>query len=154
VAHFPRYLTGAILLLVSCSTSEPANRADAVVSDSVTGTPALVPSLAVRVAADTVHFTFEVRNATGAPVSMDFRSAQRYDFEVRAAAGEVVWQWSTEQMFGQALGTETLAAGDSLVYREQWVATGRTGTFEAVARLTSTSHPIELETEFEVGGGG
>ena len=152
--HFPRYLTGAILLLVSCTTSEPANRADTAVSDSLTGRPAVVPSLAVRVLGDTVDFTLEVRNASGVALEVEFATAQRYDFEVRDATGAVVWQWSADQMFGQALGQETVAVGDSLVYRERWVTAGRSGAYRAVARLTSTSHPVELETEFVVGGGG
>jgi len=154
VPHIPRYLTGAILLLVSCTTSEPANGGGAAVSDSVTGPPAVVSSFVVRVLADTVHFTFEVRNAGALPLELEFATAQRYDFEVRDPTGEVVWQWSADQMFSQALGRESVAAGDSLVYREQWVASGRRGEYRAVARLASTSHPVELETLFEVGGGG
>jgi hypothetical protein len=58
-------------------------------------------------------------NTTGREVTLGFPTAQRFDFVVRLA-GRVVWQWSADMMFAQILGSETLAAGDSLVFEAEW----------------------------------
>jgi hypothetical protein len=113
----------------------------------------LVPSLSVRVRGDSVELMVRLANGGTTPARLEFPTAQRYDFEVADTTGATLWQWSSEQMFGQSMGTETIAPAGSLEYRAVWDAGGRTGVFRAIGRVVSTNWPSELETEFELPGG-
>jgi hypothetical protein len=110
----------------------------------------LVASLDVRAAGDTVHFGLHVTNVAAVPVEVEFASGQRYDFAVLSEGGAVVWRWSEGMAFTQALGTETVAPGGWLQYREGWAAAARPGRYIAEARLVSTNRPIVLRMEFEL----
>jgi hypothetical protein len=112
----------------------------------------LLPTMAVVVTADSVRFRLGVANNGTSPVTMAFNSSQRYDFEVVDGAGVAVWQWSADQMFGQVLGEETLEPGAVLEYSATWEPGELSGSYRAVARLVSSDRPLELGTEFELGG--
>jgi hypothetical protein len=114
-----------------------------------TAATALVPTLSVRVAADTVTLVLRVSNGGSEAVRVEFASAQRFDFAVKSGAQEV-WRWSSGMGFAQVVGEEVLEPGGSLEYEAAWVAGERSGTFEAVGFLTSMNHPVELRTPFEV----
>jgi intracellular proteinase inhibitor BsuPI len=65
-----------------------------------------------------ILLTLRIMNRTPRPVSLHFRSGQRYDLVVEDPQGRQVWRWSTGQVFTQALGEETLRpAGGELAYR-------------------------------------
>jgi hypothetical protein len=65
-----------------------------------------------------ILLTLRVMNRTPGPVSLHFRSGQRYDLLVEDPQGRQVWRWSTGRVFIQALGEETLRpAGGELAYR-------------------------------------
>ncbi|MGH7503459.1 MAG: BsuPI-related putative proteinase inhibitor [Longimicrobiales bacterium] len=109
------------------------------------------PTLTVRVAGDTVTFLLQVSNGGTAPALLEFTSGQRYDFAVRDSAGSEVWRWSADQSFMQALGTEEVEAGGVLEYEARWMAGDRSGEYEAVAQVVSTTHAVELSTPFVLG---
>jgi hypothetical protein len=111
---------------------------------------ALVASMDVRVLGDTVQFGLHVTNVSGAPVTVEYASGQRYDFVVRTLAGAEVWRWSADRGFTQALGEETIAPEGWLQYREGWAAGARTGRYIAEALLTSMNRPKTLRMEFEL----
>jgi hypothetical protein len=148
-------LSGVLVFaLLSCNSAGSPGGDEAAAGEAAVTTPALSPTLAVRVAGDTVTFVLQVANGSPSPVELDFASGQRYDFIVRNTAGAEVWRWSADQGFVQMLGTETLAAGGVLEYEAQWLATGRQGEYEAVGVLASTNHAIELTTPFLLGNSG
>lgn len=103
----------------------------------------------VRVEGDTVRLVLHVTNLTDDAVTLEFATAQRYDFEVSRVDGGVVWRWSDEMMFAQVEGRETLEPGESRRYEETWVAPTAAGSYVATGRLTSGNRPVELRTEFE-----
>lgn len=109
----------------------------------------LAGSLEVQLSRDTAYVTLHVTNATDAAVLLEYPSTQRYDFEVRTAAGETLWTWSAARSFAQVLTEERLEAGASLRYSAAW-APAQPGSYVAVGRLTSTSHPLVLTLPFEV----
>lgn len=74
--------------------------------------------------------------AANQPVELQFRSGQRFDFEIADASGSVIWKWSEGQMFTQALGTEQMEEGDERRYDASWEAT-HTGTLEVTGRVTA-----------------
>ncbi len=62
--------------------------------------------------------TLQVVNQSPRAVRLRFRDAQRYDVDLQDAQGGSVWRWSTNQMFAQVLGEESLPpAGGKLTYR-------------------------------------
>lgn len=112
---------------------------------------ALVSSLSVETAGDTVVLTLQVTNPYEAPVPVAFNSAQTYDFAVRNAGGRELWRWSADRGFGQALQTRTLAAGTTWTFAERWTPpAGTRGELTAVARLASTSHAVERTAVFRL----
>lgn len=73
---------------------------------------ALSPQLGVRLSAnkhtflvsETVSITLALFNHTSEPLTLHFRSAQRYDFLLQDESGKVLWRWSEGKMFAQVLG--------------------------------------------------
>ncbi|MFL5617615.1 MAG: BsuPI-related putative proteinase inhibitor [Gemmatimonadaceae bacterium] len=90
-----------------------------------------------------VTLTFTVKNTSDAPVKVVYPSGQKYDFVVAdSGTGKVVWTWSANRSFVQALGEETIPAGGTLTFTEKWTPPKR-GLYLAHALLTSTSHRSE-----------
>lgn len=110
----------------------------------------LASSVEVEVGANTVRLVLHVTNPSNQPVTLEFASGQRYDFVVRTAAGEEVWRWSADQMFTQALGSQTINPGATVDFTETWNHGGRTGSFEAVASLKATNLSVEERAAFAI----
>ena len=90
-----------------------------------------------------------VTNPYDAPVEVTFPSGQTHDFSVRDAGGRVLWTWSADRGFIQAVQTRTLAAGETWAFEERWTAPpGARGPLTAVARLASSSHAVEHTRAF------
>lgn len=110
----------------------------------------LVPSLQVRPAGNTVHFTLQVSNASNAPVPLEFSSGQSFDFVV-LQGGREVWRWSADQMFTQALRSETLAPGATRTYEATWSPpAGLGGELTATGVLTATNRRLEQRSVFRL----
>jgi hypothetical protein len=74
-------------------------------------------SKAVYAKGEPLDLTLEVVNRSPQPVTLQYRTAQRYDVLIRNAQGQDVWRWATGQMFAQMLGQETLPPeGGKLTY--------------------------------------
>lgn len=98
---------------------------------------------------DGVAFVFHVVNAGSDVVELSFRSGQRAEVTVRDAdAGHVVWRWSDDRMFTQALESETLAAGQGLELVYTW-EDAPAGSYTAVATLEADVD-AEARTSFTV----
>jgi hypothetical protein len=146
-------LTGlacVLALLAGCTNAAPPEEERTGVAQGEV--VRLVPTLAVVVAGDSVRFTFRVANAGAAAVDLTFGSGQRFDIVVSDGAGSEVWRWSEDRMFTQAVSEERVEAGSALEYEARWDPSGREGVYRAVARLVSSDQPLELDTEFELGG--
>lgn len=146
-----RALTAAAAaLLAACAPVPPPAAGGAPVPGQDAAGEALVSSLTVRPAGDTVHLALQVTNATAAPVVLRFSSGQTYDFSVHRG-GELLWQWSETMRFMQALRDETLAPGETRTITEHWVPRSRVaGELTARGWLTSTSHPLERTATFRL----
>jgi hypothetical protein len=141
-------LLALCLLAAACpgpGSAPPANRANP-------GHAPLVASLQVETAgADSVRLVLQVTNAQAAPLAVTFPSGQSYDFAVLDGAREL-WRWSADMGFTQAVRTETLAPGETRSYAETWRPGGapRGRTLTAVARFTSSDHPVQVQAGFAV----
>ncbi len=58
-------------------------------------------------------------NRTERALRLNFPTAQRFDFVVRKGK-QIIWQWSGDMMFAEAVSRETVAAHDSLVFEARW----------------------------------
>ena len=135
-------LAAAALLAAACAPVPPAE-GGAPAPRQDTAAEALVSSLSVETAGDTVRLTLQVTNATTGPLRLAFNSGQTYDFAV-LRGDETLWQWSQDKRWIQALRDETLAAGETRTYTEPWVpGAAARGELTARAWLTSSSHPVE-----------
>lgn len=135
----------ALAVMTGC-----APRTEALMDAGPGSPPELGSSFNVRVVADTVMLEIHVTNVTSGPVSLEFTSSQRYDFEVASASGESVWRWSAARSFAQVLGSEDLQAGESRRYVETWHGGGHEGDFVATGWVVSTNYPVELRTGFRL----
>ena len=62
----------------------------------------------------------------------------------------MVERWSDGRMFGQMLGEELIASGESLVFRERIPAPRRPGEYEVVCRVPAMEQAFEGRTRIRV----
>lgn len=129
----------------SAASSDSSSAQNSAITNS--DTSAVASSLNVTVGQD-VRFTLHVTNPGDAPLELRFPSGQTHDFVVLDESGREVWRWSTDRIFTQALQTRSLGAGESATYEERWAPAASTGSFTAIARLTSTNVPVEQSVQF------
>lgn len=109
---------------------------------------ALVGTLDVSASADSVTFSFTVRNDGDDPVELSFSDAQTHDVVV-LDDGTEVWRWSQGRMFAQMLQSETLGPDDAVTYDVEW-SDPASGDYEAVATLAARNHDVEARERFSV----
>jgi hypothetical protein len=135
-------LVAVLALGSSCCRHTPAGSGRAEVGAAV---PAFPPadSMDLSLSLDAgsyavgerVRMRLVARNTTARTLALTFRTAQRHDFIVRKS-GRIVWQWSTDMMFAQVVGTETLPPGDSLAFAGEWDQRLADGTNAALGAYT------------------
>ena len=99
---------------------------------------------------NTIAAVLTLRNDAAVAVQLTFATAQRYDLEVRDQREGVVRRWSDGMMFGQMLGEEWIAGGDSLVYVERLPAPSRSGWYDVVGRILAMEQALEGRTRIRV----
>lgn len=109
----------------------------------------LTSALAVAVGTD-VTLSFTVTNANNAPATIQFPSAQQYDFRIwNENGGALVWRWAADKAFAQVVTSRALAAGESVTYVAHWAPVAK-GSYRASAYLTSSSHGAASFATFTV----
>jgi len=61
-----------------------------------------------------------VTNTGSVPLELKFNTAQRFDFYAKDQDQRIIWQWSNEMVFADALAQETLQPRESRLYKAQW----------------------------------
>lgn len=105
-------------------------------------------SLDVDVEADSVAFTFRVRNVGDDARDLSFRNGKTADIAVREGETEV-WRWSDGGMFTQALRTVTLGPGETITHEGRW-ENPKSGEYTVEATLAATNVMVEENTRFQV----
>jgi len=150
-------LLGPLLIgAAACTHSEPmkeTNEARLTGTAPAAESPAaagLVASVHVESLADGAHFTLQVTNSRSTPATLEFSSGQSYDFVVRQGEREV-WRWSADQMFTQALRSQTLGTGETLHYQAVWhPGAGTHGEFTVTGILTVLPNPVQQSAHFRL----
>jgi len=129
--------------------AEPGSGAPVTRQPNTPGQP-LATGLDITVG-EQVSLRFHVTNTTAKQLEISFGSGQTHDFTVLDASGTELWRWSADRMFTQALQTRLLGAGETITYTEIWrPSSGTRGALSAVAKLVSSSHPLESRAEFRL----
>ncbi|MBW3629490.1 MAG: hypothetical protein KY464_09350 [Gemmatimonadetes bacterium] len=135
----------AAALLVGCAQLDPGAAAES--SDPP---PLLASVKASTLGTDSALFSLQITNTAATPLELRFNSGQSFDFVVTRGAQEI-WRWSSEQMFTQALRSETLAPGETRTYTATWAPVPRvSGEFTVRARLTAQNAQTEQTTSFRL----
>ena len=104
-----------VLILAAAAVGGPVVRADRTVGD-------LRLEMTVAKASfqpgEPVGITMRVINVSGAPVTVT-TGGQQYDVLVRQR-GALVWQWSHDKAFTQAVRTIEMPPGDTRSYQTSW----------------------------------
>jgi hypothetical protein len=135
-----------MILLVGCAP-QARNGMDL---EGAGAPPELGSTMTATVAGDSVRFELHITNVTPEPISLEFATSQRYDFEVADSGGARLWRWSDAMMFAQALDADVLAPGESRRYGTAWRPGAAVGVVVASGRLVARNYPIELRTMVEL----
>jgi hypothetical protein len=146
-----RFLAAAaVVLLPACAPREPAPLESASASTTAAGSDVLASVKATTFGADSVVFSLQVTNTTGAPLALNFTSGQTFDFAVLRGAQEV-WRWSGDRMFTQSLRTITLDPGETTSYAATWTPVpGASGEYSVRGWLTARNVRAEQTTGFRL----
>jgi len=74
-----------------------------------------------------VRFEIGVENRAAADATLNFTDGQFFDIELANPGGNVVWRWSHDKGFTQALWDLTLGPNESYVRSDDWDLTGNDG---------------------------
>lgn len=141
-------------LLGACAASDPSRPESSDASQTVEATQdfevTVTTDKAVYAVGEPVRGRITVVNRSGATVRLRFSSSQRFDFVVRNAAGEDVWQWSVFRFFAQVLGQEELAPGGTLSYEDVLAGDFGPGSYSVVGSLKTMDTPLGASAGFTV----
>jgi hypothetical protein len=99
-----------------------------------------------------VRLSLSKTNVTGTPVTITYRSSQRYDFIV-TRAGREIWRWSEGRFFTFALERITVGPGQRLLHVQIWNQTTNQGVpvnpgvYTVTAVNTGTGVRLSLQIE-------
>lgn len=98
---------------------------------------------------DAVEFVFHVVNTGTNPVEVTFRTGQDADIAVYDAdTADLVWRWSDDKLFTQAIERTSLDPGQTTEYSYTWEHPSP-GQYTAVASLAADAN-VEARTIFTV----
>ena len=98
-----------------------------------------------------VRFQLRITNNSGREDELTFATGQRYDFWVASDTGDLMWRWSDDRVFTQAIETVAIAPMDTLTLTESWTP-DFTGAFRAFGRVEARGFDRALDGELVIGG--
>ncbi|HEY0634700.1 MAG TPA: BsuPI-related putative proteinase inhibitor, partial [Gammaproteobacteria bacterium] len=69
---------------------------------------------------DPIKLVLSITNVSQESKTLNFSSAQQYDFVLKNGTDDEVWRWSNSYAFAGALSSYVLAPGETRVITEQW----------------------------------
>lgn len=98
-----------------------------------------------------IRAVLEVSNTTDSAVSLEFLTAQRYEFVILDEQGEEVWRWSDGKMFAQAFGHETLDSKRPTLRCEETIETELPpGIYTIEGTLTDSGYRPSARLRFKI----
>jgi hypothetical protein len=99
---------------------------------------------------DKVAFELTVTNNTDRKVELRFPNGQTHDLVVLDSIGREVWRWSEGKLYTQVVQNRVVDKHQSITFRADWKKPDTTGTFTAVAQLSSRNYPLEQRVIFDI----
>ena len=87
--------------------------------------------------------------AASEPVTLYYRTAQRYDIVATNQEGQEVWRWSKDKAFGEVLGEETLEENEFLTFNESWDQRDNDGQPVPAGNYTVTATSVHCDANLE-----
>jgi hypothetical protein len=95
------------------------------------------------------EFQLKVTNSSSSPIELSYATNERFDFEVYNGTN-LLWHYNINRFFVQSALTETIGAGEKIVYRGAWNGADKSGKalppaqyhFEALHQLAAA--PVKL----------
>ena len=98
-----------------------------------------------------IAMTLRVSNHAAPETRLEFSTTQRFDFAIRDTKGGQLWRWSTDQMFGQMLGTEVLGpARPQILYRAEFTGSLSPGFYRVEGTLVAREWPLSATLVIQV----
>ncbi len=100
---------------------------------------------------ESVRLTLRLTNHGDKPLQLTFPSAKTHDVTVSDEDGRIVWQWSHDRAFAQALQERTVLAGGSLTRDVAWDGSDNdgdiveSGDYEVTGWFTARDHDQKVE---------
>lgn len=83
-----------------------------------------------------VGFKLVIRNTSDKTIELKWPSAKTHDFKVINTAGKIIWQWSKDKSFAQALKTKRLKSGSKMEIKSIWDQKTSAGKIAARGKYT------------------
>lgn len=125
-------------------------------------TPAIAaaagPGVALRVTADEavytsgapISLTLRLVNRSEQPITLTFRTSQRYDVRIEDPQAREVWRWAEGRMFAEMIGEETLRPAQELTYRLIVRTRLSPGRYRIVAAVPAEAVPLTASLEIGI----
>ena len=94
-----------------------------------------------------IHFTIFV--AVSEPITLYYRTTQRYDIVIIDSEGNEVWRWSKDKEFGQVLEQVSLEANEWLTFDELWDQRDSAGQPVPPGNYTATATSTHCDANYE-----
>ncbi len=85
-------------------------------------------------------------NITGAPISLNYRTSQRFDF-VAFREGEEIWRWSDNQAFSRAVNRIIIQPGGNQTFNAVWDQRDNTGRLVRPGTATIRGYNVARELQ-------
>ena len=87
--------------------------------------------------------------AAGEPITLYYRTTQRFDIVVTDAEGTEVWRWSMDKAFGEVLEEVSLEENQTLSFNESWDQRDNDGQPVPAADYTITVISAHCDAELQ-----
>lgn len=97
-----------------------------------------------------ITLTLRAVNSSNRPVTLMFRTAQRFDFVVLDRERKEVWRWAARRAFAQVVGRETIPPSGALRYTATVEEKLAPGVYTATGFLTAQEERLRASVTVRV----
>lgn len=87
--------------------------------------------------------------AASEPITLYYRTTQRYEIVITDSQGNEVWRWSKDKGFGQVLEEVSLEENEFLIFNESWDQRDNNGQPVPPANYTVTATSTHCDANLE-----
>ena len=143
--HDPDNIKVGMKLYLDLETKEPEVENDPYTTRIIDGLLYILTTEKARfLQREPVIFTLTKVNITSAPVTLNYRSAQRFDFVVLKDNREI-WRWSKDQFFAQVMERISIRPGEAQIFSALWDQRDNSGQLVASGSYIARGYNLAEE---------